>query len=52
MSGTVQFEIHVNKVRTHKVCLPVLRSQFIRIIELNPLFAKKILVLYKINSNY
>ena len=51
MSGTVKFEIYVNKTHMHKVCLSVLRSQFICAIELNPLFAKKILVWYKINSN-
>lgn len=29
MAGTVKFEIYVNKTHMHKVCLSVLKSQFI-----------------------
>lgn len=52
MSGTVKFEIYVNKTHIQKVCLSVLRSQFICTRQPNPLFAKKTLVWYKTNSNY
>lgn len=29
MAGTVKFEIYVNKTHMHKVCLSVLKNQFI-----------------------
>lgn len=51
MSGTVKFEIYVNKTHMHKVRLSVVRSQFICATELNPLLVKKIVVWYKINFN-